>query len=242
MSPLSKERFFRDHLNRPCVAHSKTQKIQIDCPFDAEYTYTPGQGQNLVILLHGFAHNADFMMNFFQSAIQDSFRYDHHLLSINAPFVVTNKDHKKKFQLSYAWYFYDSQQEHYVITQDFACNYIKKLVQALNLDHLNKILIGYSQGGYLAPFASLHLEKVSQVIGLACNFKSQYLPKQLDFYLDAIHGEDDVIVDYHQAKKEHQIMKEQGNQGDFISLKNNHHRLTEDFVRSTIEIMKKRIS
>ena len=60
---------------------------------------------------------------------------------------------------------------------DFLFNTLK------NLNLLNKelFIIGYSQGGYLAPFVGLKCPNTSAVIGINCNYKTEFFNQKINF-------------------------------------------------------------
>ena len=234
----------QDDQGRPIVRAKELSQKTIEFPFEFDYqliNYNQ-KSKRLIIFLHGFSNDAIFMTRKFTSMISDPLFKDCAFFSLNGPFPViekgNNKDiQKKKWKIGFAWYLYDRGENFYYYTQDTAASFIMAALKSLHLNDIPSTVIGYSQGGYLAPFLALRQQNINHIIGINSCFKHEYLPKDLSFQIDAIHGRDDNIVEYDRSKQAHEKIISMGNRGKFISLENQHHRLTHEFVLQSMNLI-----
>ena len=231
----------RDSRGRPIQAsqlHSK--KLQLSFPVhyqisDNYYNLSKEEltHQRVYVLLHGMGNDALFMEEKIGKKIRE-YRKDDITLSLDAPFPIK---HPKKNQYGKAWYFYNSETSEYLITQDYPTSLIICLLKELKLDQSNITFIGYSQGGYLAPFVAQELSSCKRIITIAACIRHEYLNKALNFKIDCIHGEYDTIVDYKNAKESHTQSLKKSLGGDFHTIKNEHHRLTLPLIKKLLQIL-----
>ncbi len=184
--------------------------------------------KELVILLHGYQQSGELIYRL----LEDCVGPDSVVLAPDAPFPIPQKVNKN-YQIAFTWYFFDPETDTYLYDMSIALDYLHELLAELKLDNLPTRIIGYSQGGYLAPFLGERLPQTKQVIGVNCRFRSEALSCPLPFPLDAIHGEKDVLVDPQRASKCHQQLLSQGCRGEFHLLENSGHGISAD-VRSTL--------
>src|SRR5690606_34833825 len=71
-------------------------------------------------------------------------------------------------------------------------------------------IIGFSQGGYLAPLLGLDIPETKLVIGIGCEFRSLLISEMPKFQLEAIHGDQDQAISPAGAYKEIERLKERG--------------------------------
>ena len=205
----------------------------IQLKFAASYEiHYPQQSRQLVILLHGYRGDGDDMMQ----AFAESLPTDAVILAPNAPFPLI-KEQERGHSIGYTWYFYDSQQNTYFIEMDVAVDYVSKLVTALELSLLPARIIGFSQGGYLAPFAAQSLATTYQVIAVHSRYRSEMLPGQLNFRVDAIHGALDPWVDPQRSQSCHRHLLANGNQGCFRLLPKIGHVVDAEVLRHLKELL-----
>ncbi len=170
----------------------------------------PKEAKELIILLHGYQQMGETVLHFMESSFDERFV----VISPNGPYPVPYK-HRTGYRLGFAWYYFDPQTGIYSIDMSLAVEYVKALADTSPWAHLPKRIVGYSQGGYLAPFAALALENVKQVVGVNCRFRDEVLMDPLPFRLDAVHGAADAMVDPERAQKSHQAIIVRGSQGQF---------------------------
>jgi predicted esterase len=100
-------------------------------------------------------------------------------------------------------------------------------------------VIGYSQGGYLAPKVASALGNVRQVIGVACRFHEDEVEGVPSFRLDAVHGEKDESVDFEPSRESHRALVARGARGEYFSDPASGHRMTPamiELVRKALEL------
>ena len=141
------------------------------------------------------------------------------------------------YKISFAWYFFDNKKGEFFIDYDLPSELLKNLFIQLKLKDLPLTIIGYSQGGYLAPFVGEKIPQTKHVIGINCRFRFDKLQDKLNFKIDAIHGEQDESVDPIRAKESFGVLKDRGASGDFYILKNEGHRLTLPFREKIRELI-----
>lgn len=186
-------------------------KCDIDLTWPIEYdirpVYTP---KSLVLLLHGFQQRgATIFKHLVTYMPQDAV-----VLAPNALFP-TPLNIRGEMREGFAWYMFDDQKQRYIIDMSMAIQYLSALVEKLGFNHLPKIIIGYSMGGYLAPHVGLALGGCRQVIGINARFRVEALPVRLPYTIDAINGQADTIVDPQRAMRCHEAIIRKGNQGRF---------------------------
>ena len=206
------------------------KKINIDFPMD--YKLIKNGGKKLAILLHGFAQSSEEIQKELQSSI--STEYD--LLIPNGPFPIP-KIRADKVEERFAWYFFNRHTNTYRINYDFPATLLSRLVDALGYKGTEKIIIGYSQGGYLSPFVANELQNVTIVYALACTLKWQYLPGKLDYPVVQIHGREDLMVDYKNSKEHFEALNKVSPDSKYISLDGVGHRLEESFKAKLLELI-----
>lgn len=115
------------------------------------------------------------------------------VLAPNAPFPIPR--HKEgRMDFGHSWYFYDKFERKYFINQDLAKYWLRDLLKLENPQGLPVTIIGFSQGGYLAPLAGLEIKETKLIIGLGCEFRTSLIQEKLPFPMHAIHGEKDEVI------------------------------------------------
>ena len=182
--------------------------------------------KKVFVLLHGYLLDGSFMyeklLNFLpkESAI----------IAPNGPFMVPVKKQKGYFP-RFAWYFFDPTKKTYYIDYIPAAEYIKSLLIEMELIRKPITVIGYSQGGYLAPKLAEMIPSVESVIGLACCFRNDYFKFRHDVLYHQINSTSDLVVDYEGAKQEFVTLRERGNLGRFVTLNDIGHKLDENYAQ-----------
>ncbi len=184
-----------------------------------------------VVLLHGWQQRGDIMLHI----LEGLFGPRTLVLAPNGPYPAPFPG-KRGLRPAYSWYFFDPQTDEYLVPMDFSLQYLKTLIQDLGYEHLPKRIIGFSQGGYLAPFCGLHLEEVRQVLLINSRYRSEALDL-MPFRIDAIHSLDDPAIDYNRAKACHLELLERGNSGMFRTVEKAGHMLNEALVRAAGDLL-----
>jgi predicted esterase len=188
--------------------------------------YVPKNPKRVYLLLHGYQLDGKFVYD----KLIDSFPDDCAVIAPNGPFMVPLKK-RDEFHAKFAWYFFDPKKQSYYINFDPAANFIKSLLIEMDLFRKPITVIGYSQGGYLAPKISEIVPSVDTVIGLACCFRNDRFEFRQNVILNQINSRHDLVIDYEGAKKEFLILRERGNVGQFVTLEDIGHRLDENYIK-----------
>lgn len=191
-----------------------------------------GTPNKCYVLLHGYGESGEVIYKRFSSLLTT----DCLILAPNGPFPMPIRT-EDGFKMTFAWYFFDPVKLKFFIDYGLPAQFLKNVFEQLIPKDLPVTIIGYSQGGYLAPFAGFECPNTKQVIGINCGYKYERYPQNISFKINAIHGQEDIVVDPLKAQKEHQHLKELGVHGEFQMIEGEGHRLTKPFL----EIIKKLI-
>lgn len=202
------------------------------------YTNDLKQFKRVFLLLHGYSLDGDFMM----SKLSHIFPENSLIIAPNGPFLIPVKmKSKDEFQAKFAWYFFDPYKKSFYINYLPGAHYIKNILEHYNPQAMPVTIIGYSQGGYIAPKVAEIVKSVDSVIGLACVFRHNKFTYQPSVKYHQVHGEIDSIVELSGAQEEFNFLKEQGNTGNFILLPQTGHRLQLEYINELSKIIQEKI-
>jgi predicted esterase len=204
----------------------KMEKRLYEFPLPLQYSLSPPQGDGLVIALHGFQDNAASLLKRIGWLDRD---LPFQLLAVNGPFPVPvwNKEGLKE---AYSWYFRDRDRGIELVTPETTALRLAQFLKDLGLHKIRKVIFGFSQGGYLAPYLAEQTENIAGIVGTGCGYnKDAYLRIQRLPVL-AIHGAKDERVDLSRSRSEHEFILSKGFSGEFIEVADLEHR-----VQSSIE-------
>lgn len=189
--------------------------------------------QEVILLLHGLGERGKRIFR----KLLPFLPKEALIIAPNGPFPIQrNKQHKVEF--GHSWYFYDKIEKKYFINQDMAKIWLRDLLKIENPRSLPVTIIGFSQGGYLAPLAGKEITETKLVIGLACEFRTTLIQEKLPFEMIAVHGEEDEIIPPSMAKNEIALLKDFGINVDFHSVKGGH-EITSEMGKVVQEILEK---
>ena len=199
---------------------------------EVDYYYRPAkEDAPLLIFLHGFGETYGHLLRHFESKIPDEYG----IFAPNGVFPLPQKKFDSpEWKLRFCWYFYDSATKKYFIDQRYPAEVLSNLIVDIDVENQKKIIIGFSQGGYLAPFLGAVLSNVSKSISINAELKHLMLPNTLPFELINICGEDDEVVDPINCQHSHQEMIKRGNTGSFYLIKNTGHKINEEVTKKTL--------
>lgn len=186
--------------------------IELESGFHTNNVTNPKQ---VFLLLHGYMLDGQFMYDVFKQYLPS----DALIIAPNGPFLIPHKK-KDKFIPRYSWYFYDSQIKHFYIDFEPAAKMLSQMLDKL-APKVPTTIIGYSQGGYIAPKVAEYSENITKVIGLACTFRNErFKERNIDYH--QIHSHEDGIVDLSESVKEFNRLQ---NPGKYIELRDIGHKL-----------------
>lgn len=223
------------------------KKVQIPGPIFGEYAIShvgesESEGSDVILLLHGYGESSEYFFEKLKSTLQ--LAYDSNnwgdpqvgratssiIVVPNGPFFVpiqTAKGHRK----GYSWYFYDSKTDEYIVDMTAAVNYIDEILKLENLKEKSLKIIGYSQGGYLAPFIGLAQKQTREVIGMSCKFLVDEFESTPTFRMTAIHGSRDEVVEFKGAEESIDKLKSKDVHAELLKVADGGHRLESQHLK-----------
>lgn len=196
----------------------------------------PKRSQEVHLYLHGYGENAEVFAKRVRRFYQDKeLAVDSYF--INGPFPIpTIKNDMVLYQ--FAWYFYNPIENKYYIDFQTPVDYIKNVANQFNaIEEKALTIIGYSQGGYLAPFLGSAFENTERVISINASIREDMLPTELTYHLHQIHAEKDEQVDYDLAKKRFDLLKDRTLSSEWISVPKEKHYLSEEMLAALVKII-----
>ena len=142
--------------------------------------------------------------------------------------------HAEGFKEAYSWYFRDPQTHLEMISPEVAVQGLFTLIEKTKLQHLQWIILGFSQCGFLAPHlirAGLPTRAVIVVGAKARQEIYQEISAEIPIY--GIHGEQDTIIPYAEAKASFEALSPRHSSVIFEGLPGVAHTL-DDAGRSTV--------
>lgn len=199
--------------------------LNLPLPFDYEIMRPSAKApRELILLLHGYAESGKRILE----KLRDAFADDVVVVAPNGPFPIPFKT-DGGYSVVYTWYLYEPQAQEYFIDMRVAREHLKTGVEKLGFAHLPKRIVGFSQGGYLAPFVAHDLGGAKQVIGIGCEYLIDEWPQPIDFRIDGIHGAEDEINQIDSSRASFEKAKaSSGAPGDFHVIAGTKHKVTSE--------------
>jgi predicted esterase len=176
---------------------------------------SPENPKQVILLLHGLGERGRRIYRKLGPYLPD----DALILAPNGPFPL---NHEGDNRMGYTWYFYSRAEQRYVLNQDMARSWIKELLGLKNPGKLPLTIIGFSQGGYLAPLVGHDAAETKLVIGLGCEFRQSLVTHMPAFRLEGIHGLNDTVISLEGSRSEAQALKDKGFPVDWRSVEGGH--------------------
>jgi len=214
-------------------------RVLISTPIPLDAAIVPPESgdapEELILLLHGFAESGERMLRKVLPAIPESLRARAVIVAPNALFPMPHKT-DSGYIMTFSWYFYDPGSGEYYIDMKPAADFLVAGLKAHGVAHLPKRIIGFSQGGFLAPVAASALADVRQFVGLGCEYLVDEIPggpEAVRYRVDGIHGERDESVSVERARAAHARLISAGVSGSFTELPEVGHRI-DDRMREAL--------
>lgn len=147
------------------------------------------------------------------------------IIAPNGPFPIA-RPKEGRLDFGHCWYFYDKYEQKYFINQDLAKYWLRDMLKIENPKSLPVTIIGFSQGGYLAPLVGKEVKETKLIIGLACEFMTTLIYEKPAFSMVAIHGEEDQVVTAKSSKEEIEKLKVLNINVDWHSVPGAGHEIT----------------
>jgi predicted esterase len=226
-------------MKTPATPAGEQGRLEIQGPWVADYRLRTPPGllarpAHAYVLLHGYGLNAEWIFGKLAGALPA----DAAVVALNGPFPIPERaqrprgteDRRSEWRIGFSWYFYDASTDEYFIDMRVGAAFVRGALEALGLGDTPKTLIGFSQGGYLAPFAARELAGVARVIGVAAQFLDEELTGRLGFRCDAVHGLDDDVVAPAGAEAAIRRLAARGEQAEWHPVPGAGHRFTPGMV------------
>ena len=183
-----------------------------DYPLPLRYWLSPTTKKGLAILLHGYQDHAGSMLK--RLGWQDRDDLPFQVLACNAPFPVPQWT-ASGFKEAYSWYFRDTSRDLTLVPPQVTCDRLAKLIKQIGHHTTPKVLIGFSQGGYLAPYLAKATPDVKGIIGLGTGFTPEHYEGLSDLSVHGLHGAEDKMIDLPRAQRDHAALMARGFHGTF---------------------------
>lgn len=185
--------------------------------------FRPEQPTSLTLLLHGYNERG---LRIFRK-LKRHLPQDTYIVAPNAPFPLPRVK-SDRLDFGHAWYFFDKFKQTYEVDQSLAVGLIMDLLREVNPNHLPVTIIGFSQGGYLAPLIAYAYPHTKHVIGIGCEFRTKFFDQPPSFTLAGIHGSMDPLVNPDHALSEINLLKERGISVDWHFLEGVKHEINSE--------------
>ena len=186
---------------------SPIKLTQLEVRLPTSYLYdSAGQSPKGLLVLHGFSDHA---LSVQKRLLGNDPVSEYHVFVPNGLFPSpTQRD--GGFREGYAWYFRDPISGNQMISPEFAAQSLVKLIRQLDLGHLEWTVLGFSQGGFFAPFLLRAGLLCRKIIGVGAAYREEAYEGLSHLQVFGIHGEKDTIVPFEQAKASFNNLKDRG--------------------------------
>lgn len=176
----------------------------------------------VVICLHGYQDHALSMIRRLGWLEAEDLPFQ--ILAVNAPFPVPiwNAD---GFKEAYSWYFRDTERSVFIVTPETTSSRLAQLIEDVGLKDTPKVILGFSQGGFLAPYVGQRVQALKGIIGLGSGYLQENYRGLSPTCLYAVHGDRDERISQTQAQIDFQRLIEQGFTGQFEVVPDIEHRV-----------------
>lgn len=198
------------------------------------YSLTGPKNAGLVIALHGYQDHA---LSLLKRLGWWEKELPFQVLAVNAPFPVPIWT-AEGFKEAYAWYFRDTDRGFTIVSPAETAERVFQLVKSLGLEDTPTMIFGFSQGGYLAPFLSPHLNRLRGLISLGSGYPPEPYRQMKPTYIYGLHGDQDERIPIESSRQAHAALLKTGFHGEFITLPGVTHKVdskSEPVIRKLIE-------
>ena len=180
--------------------------------------------KNALLVLHGFSDHG-------QAAKKRLLGWEpkasHTILAPNGLFPVPVKK-ADGYRKAYAWYFRDPDTGLELVSPEFAADVIMRLINKLGMLDLDWKILGFSQGGFLAPYLVRAGLNAKNIISVGAAYRPDAYAGLPAVKLSAIHGEADDIVSFATAQSSFEKIKEMGYGKEFYPIPKLAHTLNDE--------------
>jgi len=191
-------------------------------PMPIRYHLSPSKGPGVVLCMHGYQDHALSMIR--RIGWWECGDLPFQIFAINGPFPVPFWA-ADGFKEAYSWYFRDTSRELDFVSPQTTASRLKILVSDLGLADTPKVLFGFSQGGFLAPYLAAELGNVRGIIGYGCGYNVEAYQKIKPLKVHAIHGRKDERIPIAGSQADFAQVLKAGHTGEFHEVTELAHRV-----------------
>lgn len=211
---------------------SKTLAEDVNCPLPltgvVREPLSGGEPGEVIVLMHGFAESGARLYAELERVLPEEAR----IISLNGPYPVPVR---KEQRVGYAWYFYYKKE--YIIAPQAAATFVADGLGGLLPEGIPVTIIGFSQGGYLAPFAASRVKNLRRMIII----NGEYLVDEWESPplcpVAAIHGTEDRVVPIGDGESTFSRMLARGGEGEFHPVQGAGHFIDDRLLGKLKEVM-----
>ncbi|MGE4131507.1 MAG: alpha/beta hydrolase [Bdellovibrionales bacterium] len=162
------------------------------------------------VLLHGYQDHAQSMakrLGWLEAELPFQ------VLAINGPFPVPIWK-ATGFVEAYSWYFRDTSRDLMIVSPDDTAQKVAEMIRQLVGDG-PVVLVGFSQGGYLAPFIAQVLPSVRAIIAMGSGYPPEPYKGLDKVKIYGLHGDQDERIPIQSSKQAHAELLQSGLSGEF---------------------------
>ncbi len=206
----------------------KNSHIEVDAPIPFNYLELGNEkSEKNLLILHGFAQNNEQILDELVKKLDPSISENYRIFIPNGIFPIP-KIRREGIKYRYSWYFFDGSRQEYYVDMITPMTAIMNFFKQLELKEV--IVVGYSQGGYLAPILASHCSIVSETISLNANTRVDKLGPEKNFKHTSIHNEGDPTVECENSYKSYEALKEIISEAEYFKLPVNTHEITQESI------------
>ena len=212
--------------------NSITAHLEISVP--VQYYWEPSEGNRGLLVLHGYS---DHSRSVRKRLLGLEPVQGYSVLSPNAVFPAPAKK-GDEFKAAYSWYFRDPKTGEQMIPPEFAAKALLKLLHKLGTQHLEWTILGFSQGGFFAPFLVREGLNAKKIIAVGAGYRPEYYQDLPPVDVYALHGDRDEDVPYALAKGSFEGIQKMGYGKEFRTMSGVKHTANEEgrqWIRSILE-------
>lgn len=212
---------------------SDEQTHEVNVPWQMKtIEFRPENPKSITLLLHGYNERG---LRIYRK-LKRFLPKDTHIIAPNAPFPMP-RSKPDRLDFGYAWNFYNDHKGVYHTDEKVIVSMVISLLKQRNPDQLPVTVIGFSQGGFLAPLLGYKEPNIKHVIGIGCIYRERFFAKSPSFTLDAIHGAADTIVQPESALKEIETLKQKDIHVSWHLIPELKHEINQNVAEVIIKIM-----
>ncbi len=178
-------------------------------------------GDEIILLLHGYSESAHKIYKRIGRSLDQAInksdkRYS--IIALNGLYPLPKhfpldgkRDPHEDLLAGFAWYFYDQREDKFLIDYSVPVATLTSFLKEINSHDLPTSIMGYSQGGYLAPFVGLAYGPTKQVMGINCSFRFDLIKDQYEsipFALNQVQGSEDEVIDRELSHKRYEQLNQ----------------------------------